>query len=55
MSCPEDKEPKEHTDRNEKEYLALDGSANLDYSDDNTPRVKGLIELLNQYFGAKQR
>ncbi len=32
-------------------YLVLDGTVNLDYLDDEQiPRVKGLIELLNQYF-----
>jgi len=32
-------------------YLVLDGTANLDYVDDEQiPRVKGLIELPNQYF-----
>ena len=30
--------------------LVLDGTVNLDYSsDDETPRVKGLIELINEY------
>jgi hypothetical protein len=30
--------------------LVLDGTVNLDYSsDDEPPRVKGLIELINEY------
>ena len=44
MRYPEDTEDKRH--------LILDGTANLDYADDEqVPRVKGLIELLNHYFG----
>lgn len=55
MHYPDDTEPKESTDTIEDQHLVLDGTANLDYSDeDKIPRVKGLIELLNQYFGAKQ-
>ncbi len=30
--------------------LVLDGTVNLDYSsEDDAPRVKGLIELINEY------
>ncbi|MFZ8977658.1 MAG: hypothetical protein ACO2Y9_11235 [Pseudohongiellaceae bacterium] len=39
----------------EKRRLILDGTASLEYSDDEqVPRVKGLIELLNHYFGNKR-
>ncbi len=55
MIHPEDTESKEDTDATEDQHLVLDGTVNLDYSDeDQVPRVKGLVELLNQYFGAKQ-
>ncbi len=53
MHYPEDTEPKKHTDTTDDQHLILDGMANLDYSDDDVPRVKGLIELLKEYFGAK--
>ena len=55
MFYPEDTEPKEHTDRTEDGHLVLDGTVYLDFSDkDQIPRIKGLIELLNQYLRAKQ-
>jgi hypothetical protein len=39
------------TDSSRNPYLVLDSTANLDYVDDEQiPRVKGLIELPNQYF-----
>ncbi len=54
MFHPEDNESKENTDTTDDQHLILDGTANLDYSDDDRiPRVKGLIELLNQYFRKK--
>jgi hypothetical protein len=53
MHYPEDTEPKEHTDTTEDQPLVLDGTVNLDYSDDDVPHIKGLIELLKEYFGAK--
>jgi hypothetical protein len=50
----------EHTEIEEKaekvqdQHLVFDGTVSLDDSDDDQiPRVKGLIELLNQYFGDK--
>ena len=53
MFYPEDAEPKDHADKADN-HLIFDGTVNLDYSDDNqVPRVKGLIELLNQYLGDK--
>lgn len=49
--CPGDNELKEITDSSKNPYLVLDGTTNLDYVDDeHIPRVKGLIELPNQYF-----
>ena len=53
MHNPEDTDLKEHTDTTEDQHLILDGTANLDYSDDDVPRIKGLVELLTEYFGAK--
>ncbi len=41
-------------DITEGHFLVLDGTANLDYlEDDQVPRIKGLIELLNQFFDAR--
>ena len=55
MFYPKDNELNEITDTSKGQFLVLDGTANLDYFDDEqTPRVKGLIELLNQYFGANE-
>ena len=52
MFYPEDNESEDATDNTENSPLVLDGTVNLDYSDDDqTPRIKGLIELLNQYLG----
>ena len=53
MSYPQDAEPRDYADKADN-HLVFDGTVHLDYSDDNqVPRVKGLIELLNQYFGDK--
>jgi len=55
MFYPEDTEPKEHADRTEDGQLVLDGTVSLDFPDrDQIPRIKGLIELLNQYLRDKQ-
>lgn len=50
----------EHTEIEEKaekvqdQHLVFDGTVSLDDSDDDQiPRVKGLIELLKEYFGTK--
>lgn len=51
MLYPEDAEPKEYSDKAD-DHLIFDGTANMDYSDD-VPQVKGLIELLCQYFDDK--
>ncbi len=51
MFYPGDNELEEIIESSRTPYLILDGTANLDYVDDEKiPRVKGLIELLNQYF-----
>ena len=55
MIFSKDNELKEISDTREGHFLVLDGTVNLDYFDDEqAPRVKGLIELLNQYFGANE-
>ena len=53
MHYPEDEELKEQTDTTEDQHLVLDGTANLDYSDDEAPHIKGMIELLKDYFSSK--
>ena len=47
-------EIEQKAEKTEDQHLVLDGTVFLDDSDDDQiPRVKGLIELLNQYFGDK--
>ncbi|MBT8373149.1 MAG: hypothetical protein KJO34_19440 [Deltaproteobacteria bacterium] len=53
MHHHQDTELKEHTEMIEDQPLILDGTANLDYSYDDVPQVKGLIELLMEYLAAK--
>ena len=56
MYYPEDSDTKEYTEKPEQHRLVLDGTASLDYADEEqVPRVKGLIELLNQYFGDRPK
>ena len=51
MIYPEDAELQDYAEKPENQRPIFDGTANLDYLDDNqVPQVKGLIELLNQYF-----
>jgi len=51
MFYPGEAKPAKYVDKTEDQHLILDGTVNLDYSDNNQiPRVKGLIELLNKYF-----
>ena len=55
MQYPEDRKIDAKPKREEKPRLLLDGTASLeDADDDKIPRVRGLIELLSQYFGKKQ-
>ena len=54
MIYSEEAEPKKNTDKTDDQHLVLDGTVNLDYSDDDVPRVKGLIEFLKEYFGDKK-
>lgn len=54
MFYSEDSEAKENAGTTEDQQLLLDGTVNMDYADDDpVPRVKGLIELINQYFCKK--
>ena len=49
----EDAEPKEYPDKADN-HLIFDGTVNLDYLDDSQiPQVKGLIELLSQFYSNK--
>ena len=51
MLNTENTEVEEKAEKIEDQHLVLDGTVNLyDSDDDQIPRVKGLIELLNQYF-----
>ena len=55
MQYPEDRKIDDKPEREEKPRLLLDGTASLEDADDEKiPRVRGLIELLNQYFGNRQ-
>jgi hypothetical protein len=54
MIYSEEAEPKEDADKTDNQHLELDGTVNLDYSDDDVPRVKGLLELLKEYFGNRE-
>ena len=54
MFYPEDAEPKDYADKAENQHLIFDETVNLDYLDDSQiPQVKGLIELLNQFYSNK--
>ncbi len=54
MVQSEDAKTQADDDAREDGHLILDGTANLDYSEDEqVPRVKGLIELVKQYLGEK--
>jgi len=53
MFYPEDAEPKDYADKAENQHLIFDGTVNLDYSEDDVPQVKGLIELLSQFYSNK--
>ena len=56
MHSPENTETEDNNDTTDSQHLVLDGTANLDYpEEEQVPRVKGLIELLNQYLGKKSR
>ena len=50
----ENTEIEKKAEKTEEQHLVLDGTVFLDDSDDDqVPRVKGLIELLNRYFGER--
>ena len=54
MRYPEDTDITE--DSENRRRLILDGTVSLDSGDDEqVPRIKGLIELLNQYFGNRAK
>lgn len=56
MRHSEETEKKPNTDTVDRQRLVLDGTANLDYAEaEEIPRVKGLLELLGQYFAKDQK
>ena len=55
MHYPEDADTTDNSEHTTERPLLFDGTAHLDDSDDDrVPRVKGLIELFNLYFGKKR-
>ena len=56
MSYPIDAENKKHSDPVERPQPDRNGKDKMQNSaDDQIPRIKGLIELLNQYFNDKAK
>ena len=56
MSYPIDAENKKHADPVERSHSDRNGKDRIKSSaDDQIPRIKGLIELLNQYFSNKAK
>jgi hypothetical protein len=54
MFHPEEYETEASTATDDGQYLVLDGTVNLDDADeDQVPRVRGLIEILEQFLGAR--
>jgi len=52
MYYHKDAEPNEATDISAEHHLILDGTVNLeDLDDDSIPRVRGLIELFQDFLG----
>ena len=50
MMSPRENEAKERVEAVDEHRLILDGTVNLDYlEDDQVPRVKGLVELLDLF------
>lgn len=50
----ENAEIEKKAEKTQDQHLVLDGTVNLDYSDDDKiPHVKGLIELLSQFYSNK--
>ena len=53
MFYPAENDKTPSTDGQEDPQLILDGTANLEYADEESvPRVRGLIELFEQYLGS---
>lgn len=54
MSNSTDIETEVITDTSESHHLLLDGTVHLDYADeDQVPRIRGLIEILEHFLGAR--
>ena len=54
MLYPEEIKSKDYADKAENHHLIFDGTVSLNDSDD-VPQIKGLIELLSQYFDSKTK
>ena len=52
MTYPDEKDDLATSGPDEDPQLLLDGTANLDYADEEAvPRVRGLIELVEEFLG----
>lgn len=55
MFHPTEDETKTLADADDEQYLLLDGTVNPDWADDDeVPRVRGLIEILEQFLVARR-
>ena len=56
MNYPENNEVKPTDSLGNQQKLVLDGTVHIEEPEDEpVPRVRGLIELFSQFFGARQR
>ena len=52
MYDPNENELNDVTDITDEPHLVLDGTVSLDdYDDDSVPRIRGLVELFNDFLG----
>jgi hypothetical protein len=49
----EDNKPQPRSDSSEPHRLLLDGTVNLDYTEDENPQSNGWIALLKQYLASR--
>jgi hypothetical protein len=51
MYYPNESELDDITELSSEHHLVLDGTVSLDdYDDDSIPRIRGLVELISDYF-----
>ncbi len=56
MNYPENNEGKPADPVKDQQKLILDGTVHIEEAEDErAPRVRGLIELFNEFFGARKR